>query len=104
MEALDVLLPCTSCASAGGPTREAMVSSDEDAPVMTSTPIVTSAPRSEQDMEDALFQDMERLVREFLRRPNRQYPYYRIMRWTEGDQPKLEYVLTVVINQPAIIL
>jgi dsRNA-specific ribonuclease len=71
---------------------------------MTSTPIVTSAPRSDRELEDALFQDIETLVREFLRRPNRRFPYYRIIRWTEGQQPKLEYVLTVVINPPAIVL
>ena len=82
----------------------AMMPSGEDGPLMTSTPIVTSAPRSERDMEDALFQDIEGLVRTFLGRPHRQYPYYRIIRWTEGEQPKLEYVLTVVINAPAIVL
>ena len=63
-----------------------------------------AAPRSERAMENALFRDIEDLVREFLRRPNRQYPYYRIMRWTEGQDPRLEYVLTVVINQPVIVL
>ena len=98
--------------SADGSAREeereqqcgALMPSSEDVPLMTSTPIVTSAPRSERDMEDALFGDIETLVREFLRRPDRRYPYYRIIRWTEGEQPKLEYVLTVVINRPAIVL
>ena len=90
--------------SADGSVRGAMMPSSEDVPLMTSTPIVTSAPRSERDMEDALFGDMENLVREFLRRPDRRYPYYRIIRWNEGEHPKLEYVLTVVINRPAIVL
>ena len=55
-------------------------------------------------MENALFRDIEDLVREFLRRPNREYPYYRIIRWTEGQDPQLEYVITVVINRPVVVL
>jgi hypothetical protein len=75
----------------------------------TSTPIdadnaLAAAPRSERAMENALFRDIEDLVREFLRQPNRQYPYYRIIRWTEGQDPPMEYVLTVVINRPVIVL
>jgi hypothetical protein len=76
---------------------------------VTSTPIdadnaLAAAPRSERAMENALFRDIEDLVREFLRQPNRQYPYYRIIRWTEGQDPPMEYVLTVVINRPVIVL
>ena len=83
--------------------------SGDTALFVTSTPIdgnsaLTTAPRSERAMENALFRDIEDLVREFLRRPNRQYPYYRIIRWTEGQDPQMEYVLTVVINRPAIVL
>ena len=75
---------------------------------VTSTPIdrddaLVVATGTESDMENALFRDIEDLVREFLRRPNRQYPYYRIIRWTEGQNPRLEHVLTVVINRPDII-
>jgi len=83
--------------------------SQEWLPPATSTPLFAAAAttnvlRSERQIENDLFNNIQKLVQEFLRRPNRQYPYYRIMRWTVGEQPKLEHVLTVVINQPAIIL
>ena len=64
----------------------------------------TTDTRSEQELENELFQSIENLIRAFIDRPNRNFPYYRIMRWTTGHEPLLEYVVTVVINRPAIIL
>ena len=72
-------------------------------PMAISTPIITTAPRSEKDIENELFHDIQVIVRNFIRHPNRHYPYYRVMRWFEGDDPKLEHILTVVINRPTII-
>jgi hypothetical protein len=70
---------------------------------VAATTVATSTRRSEREIENELFRNIENLVREFLRRPNREYPYYRIIRWTIGEQPRLEYVLTVVINRPTVI-
>lgn len=72
-------------------------------PMAVSTPLITTAPRSEKEIEMELFHDIEQIVRKFIRRPNRDYPYYRVIRWVEGDDPKLEHVLTVVINRPTVI-
>lgn len=72
-------------------------------PMAISTPIITTASRSDKDIENELFHDIEEIVRKFIRRPSRHYPYYRVIRWVEGDHPKLEYVLTVVINEPTVI-
>ena len=71
-------------------------------PMAISTPIVTTAPRSHRDIENELFYDIEQLVRQFLRRPHLDYPYYRVIRWLEGENPQLEYVVTVVINRPTV--
>ncbi len=79
-------------------------------PSATSTSLLATVPaatsttrRSEREVENELFQHIQNLVREFLRRPNRECPYYRVMRWTIDEQPRLEYILTVVINRPTII-
>jgi hypothetical protein len=81
--------------------------SQEWLPPAASTPlsaVSTNTVRSEREIENELFHNIEQLVREFLDRPNRQYPYYRVMRWTTGEQPKIEHIVTVVINRPVIIL
>ncbi len=61
-------------------------------PSAVSTPLLTTATtttsssrRSGREIENELFQNIQNLVREFLRRPNREYPYYRVMRWTIGE-------------------
>ncbi len=80
-------------------------------PAAASTPLSTgsidtaaAAVRSEKEIENDLFNNIEQLVCEFVNRPNRQYPYYRIMRWTIGEHPKIEHLVTVIINRPTIIL
>jgi hypothetical protein len=60
--------------------------------------------RSKKEIENDLFQNIEQLVREFVNRPNRQFPCYRVMRWTTDEQPKIEDFVTVIINQPTRIL
>ena len=72
-------------------------------PLVVSTPTVTTAPQSDKDIENELFDDIQEIVRKFIVRPNRDYPYYRVMRWLEGDDPKLEHFVTVVINRPTIM-
>lgn len=71
-------------------------------PMAISTPVVTTAPPSEKHIENELFHDIEQLIRKFVSRPNCDFPCYRVMRWFEGDDPTLEYVVTVVINQPIV--
>lgn len=71
-------------------------------PMAISTPVVTTAPRSAKEMENELFHDIEQLIRKFVSRPNCDFPCYRVMRWFEGDDPTLEHVVTVVINQPIV--
>ena len=83
-----------------GSTQNSMDVSQPWSPMAISTPLVATAPRSEKDIENELFRDIEQLVQTFLRRPNRNYPYYRVMRWFDEDDPKLEHVVTVVINRP----
>ena len=91
--------------------------SQEWAPLAISTPVLVvvgdhppattidhRTRRFERQIENELFEDIERLVRTFLSRPNREYPYYRIIRWIEGNDPKLEYGFTVVINRPVVLL
>jgi len=58
----------------------------------------------ERGIENELFQNIQNLVREFLCRLHRGCPYYRVIRWTIGEESSLEYVLTVIINRPTIIL
>ena len=67
-------------------------------------PILAPYTRSEKQAEDELFQRIERLIRDFLDRPNRRYPYHRIMEWTMGDEPTLNYSAVVVINPPSTVL
>ena len=81
------------------------------APLAASTPLLAAdaaadnqTRRLEREIENELFHNIEGLVRTFLARPNREYPYYRIMRWTDGEDVKLEHVLTVVINRPVVLL
>jgi hypothetical protein len=78
-------------------------------PVAASTPLLSTVNaanndtrRSEREIENELFQTIESLVREFIGRPNRECPYYRIMRLTNDQEPKLEYLVTVIINRPTI--
>ena len=72
-------------------------------PMAMSTPLVTAtAASSEKDLENELFRDIEQLVRKFINRPNCEFPCYRVLRWFEGDDPTLEHVVTVVINQPIV--
>jgi hypothetical protein len=90
-------------------TTTTSILSQEWLPPAASTPVAAttvarSTRRSERELENELFRNIENLVREFLARPNREYPYYRVIRWTIGEEPRLEYVLTVVINRPTIIL
>ena len=99
--------------SGRGPQHVAQMTSilpQEWRPVAASTPQQQqSMPtmdmiRTEQAIEQELFDNIQRLVQEFLSRPNRHYPYYRVMRWTIGDQPRIEHMITVVINQLTILL
>lgn len=75
-------------------------------PLATSTPLSLHSPeettRSEQEIVNDLFTNIEQLVRTFVNRPNRQYPYYRVMRWTTGEPSNIEHFVTVVINRPTI--
>jgi len=87
--------------------HETSISSQEWRPLAASTPfstITTNDPRSDPDIENDFFNDIEKLVRKFLARPNRLYPYYRVMRWIIGEQPKVEHLVTIVINRPTILL
>jgi len=71
----------------------------------TATTAVTTVTRRQlREMENELFHNIETLAREFVTRTNTEYPHYRVIRWTVGEQPTREYVLTVVLNRPAIIL
>lgn len=72
-------------------------------PIAVSTHIMPTVPRSQKDIENELFDDIEQLVRKFIRRPNLDYPYYRVIRCIEGDDSKLEHFITVVINRPSVV-
>ena len=89
-----------SCIQAPESSMEALSNRE---PKAVSTPTVMTAPQSEKDIENELFNDIQEIVRKFIVRPNRDYPYYRVMRWLEGDDPKLEHFVTVVINRPTIM-
>ena len=82
--------------------QHSMEVSQRWSPMAMSTPVVTTATRSEKEIEDELFHNIEQLVRNYINRPTCNYPCYRVMRWFEGEDPKIEYVVTVVINQPTI--
>lgn len=80
-------------------------------PPATSTPLspraTTNDPhevQTEQEIEEELFDNIHRLVRDFVERPHHRYPYYRVIRWRTGEQSNIEHVLTIVINRPTIIL
>jgi hypothetical protein len=60
--------------------------------------------RSEREIENELFQNIQNLIQEFLHRRNRHYPCYQVTRLMMSEQSQLEYILTVVINRPTIIL
>jgi hypothetical protein len=90
-----------------------MLTSPSPVPIATSTPRTASSPpqpilvpytRSERQAEDDLFQRIERLIRDFLSRLNRRYPYHRIMEWTLPDDPTLNYRFVVVITPPSSVL
>ncbi len=60
--------------------------------------------RSKKEIEHDFLRNIEKLVRQFVNEPHRQYPCYRVMRWTTDQQPKIEDFVTVVINQSTSIL
>ena len=80
--------------------RPAAASTPQEEEPMPMTGIIPT----ERQLEQELFDNIQRLVQEFVSRPNRHYPYYRVMRWTTGDQPRIEHLVTVVINRPTILL
>ena len=82
-------------------------------PIATSTPRLVATPpqpilvpytRSEKQAEDELFQRIERLIRDFLNRPNRRYPYHRILEWTLDEEPTLSYSADITINPPSMVI
>ena len=76
-------------------------------PTATSTPlpdVSINAARSEREIENDLFNNIEQLVREFVTRRNRHYPCYRVVRITTGGQSDMEYFVTIIINRPTMIL
>ena len=82
-------------------------------PIATSTPRTAGTPpqpilvpytRSEKQAEDELFQRIERLIRDFLNRPNRRYPYHRVLNWTLEDDPTVSYSVVVTINAPSMVI
>ena len=90
-----------------------MLTSPSPVPIATSTPRTASSPpqpilvpytRSERQAEDDLFQRIQRMIRDFLSRPNRRYPYHRIMEWTLPNDPTLNYRAVVVIAPPSPVL
>jgi hypothetical protein len=68
-----------------------------------SQPILVPSTPSERQAEDDLFQGIERLIRDFLARPNRRHPYHRIMEWALADDPTLNYCAVVIINPPSTV-
>lgn len=73
--------------------------------VMSSTPpISTCSTSTDGDAEDELFEGIERLIRDFLGRPNRCYPYYRILRWALEEEPTLSFSAVVVVNRPTALI
>ena len=80
---------------------------DAQQPPPSSTPpqpILVPHTLSERQAEDDLFQQIERLIRDFLCRPDRRSPYHRIMEWTVPDDPTLQYCAVVIINPPSTLL
>ena len=92
---------------------DVVVPSPSPVPIATSTPRTPGTPprpilvpytRSEKHAEDELFQRIERLIRDFLNRPNRRSHYHRIMEWTLAEEPTLSYSAVVIVNQPSTVL
>ena len=67
-------------------------------------PIPAPDTLSERQAEDDLFQHIDQLIRDFLRRPDRRSPYHRIMEWTLPDDPTLHYCAVIIINPLSTLL
>ena len=50
-----------------------------------------------------LFIKMKNFLEEFSNQADHVYPYYRNLSWSVGEEPKLEYTLTLTINRPMTV-
>jgi hypothetical protein len=92
-------------------TRTFIVSSEQTA--VNSPSSLRAAPTlsanqflTENDHEDNLMDQMDELIRHFLRRPNRRSPYCSLFRWTfdDTDESKLSYSVVVKIEEPSRLI
>ena len=69
--------------------------------VATPIPVLPGQILTEEDQEDILIQQINELIRSFLRLPNRRYPYHGLFRWTLDDDPNADFSVVMLINEPA---
>ena len=69
--------------------------------VSTPIPVLPGQILTEEDQEDILIQQINELIRSFLRLPNRRYPYRGLFRWTFDDDPNGDFSVVMLINEPA---
>ena len=67
----------------------------------TPIPVLPGQILTEEDQEDILIQQINELIRSFLRLPNRRYPYHGLFRWTLDDDPNADFSVVMLINEPA---
>jgi hypothetical protein len=80
------------------------VHTDSVSPILTPVLPPDGQVLTEADYEDNLVNRMDELICNFLNRPNPQYPYHGLFRWTFDDERNLNYSVLVMINQPSDLI
>ncbi|CAF1097621.1 unnamed protein product [Adineta ricciae] len=80
-----------------------ILSSDISLPTVYVT--ATNTPhRSKEEIQNYLRQSFETVIQDLFNDDKLCYSYSRIVEWSIGDDPKLEYHLTIGIRQPTIVI
>lgn len=76
-------------------------SQDDETPPGTQTPILIRGPAEITDREDLLVSEIDKLIRQFLLRPNHQSPYSFAFQWVVNTINTVSYSVTLTIDEPA---
>lgn len=79
----------------------ALASPNRVTPPVTQVPVLERGVLEMNDRENLLMDDIDRLIRQFLTRPNHQSPYSFTFRWVSHSEPILSYIVSLTIHEPA---
>jgi len=69
--------------------------------VSSTTPVLPGEILTQEEHEDILVQQINELIRGFLRLPNRRNPYRGLFQWTLEGDATADYSVVMLISEPA---